>query len=115
MDGFEKIELQAPSPAKANSQSSEQKTQPTNQDYKAGKSRLGKLKSRKLAALIIGLIVAFVVLIVIPSFLVYSSAMKTYAQVKVTMAALKNQDIEQTAQELKKTRESLEDTQSTMN
>jgi len=114
MDGFEKIELSS-SPAKVNSP---EKTQKNTQDMvnkKPRKSKVGKLKNKKVAGIIIGVFVILIVLFVIPALLVYSSAKKTYAQTKVTMAALKNQDIEQAQVELKKTRERLKDTQNKMN
>jgi len=114
MDGFEKIELSS-TPANSKKASIE-KLNPENLDKPiANKSKLKRLKSRKLAVVLIGIVIAFIVLIVIPSLLVYSSAKKTYAQVKVTTAALKSQDIELTEAELKKTRENLKDTQSKMN
>lgn len=114
MSGFEKIELSS-TPAK-NISESPKKTQPADfATRKTEKNRLRRLKSRKFIAVVVGIVVAFIVLVVIPSFLVYSSARKTYAQVKVTTAALKSQDIELTANELKATRKNLEDTQKKMN
>lgn len=114
MDGFEKIELSS-TPAKEIPKTPTEKTQPANLSNKTKRTKLGRLKSRKLGAVIIGVSVAFIVLVIIPSFLVYSSAKKTYAQVKVTTAALKSQNIELTEAELKKTRENLTDTQKKMN
>jgi hypothetical protein len=114
MSGFEKIELSS-SPAKIISESPNKSTLDQNSSNKKKRLRLGRLKSRKVAVVFVGFIVALLLLILVPSILVYSSAMKTYAQVKVTMAALKTQNIELTETELKKTRENLEDTQSKMN
>jgi hypothetical protein len=114
MDGFEKIELSS-SPSKPISPKTIQNPQPAKPENKSGKSRFGRLKSRRVLAVVAGVFLAFLLLIVIPSILVMSSARKTYAQVQVTMATLKQQDIEQAQTELKKTRERLEDTQSKMN
>jgi len=114
MDGFKKIELGS-SPVKNISESSEIVSQPIPEKTNVNRGRLGKLKSKKFGAVILGIFIAFVVLVIIPSILVFTSAKKTYAQVKVTMAALKSQDIELTEQELKKTREDLKDTQNKMN
>lgn len=114
MDGFEKIELSS-SPNKTEVPNTPESSKSLKAEKKPGKSKLRKLKNKKLGAVVLGILIVFVVLIVIPAFLVYSSAKKTYAQTKVTMAALKNQDIEQAQVELKKTRTRLEDTQSKMN
>ncbi len=114
MDGFEKIELKAPS-VKNNTSAPKDETQTTRLDKKSGRSRFKILKSKKFGALILGVFMALVLLIVIPSILVYSSAKKTYAQVKVTADALKKQDITLARKELVNTREALEDTQSKMN
>lgn len=115
MDGFEKIELDS-TPPKASSQPSSEKTQAPKPIHKADKSGKRKLKNKKLWAAVGGIIVLlFVVLIIIPGILVMSSARKTYAQVKVTTAALKRQDITETAQDLKQTRVALTDTQKKMN
>ena len=115
MDGFGKIELES-APVEKDSEAPKKiidhglKT-----EKKPRRIKLGRLKNRKLGVGILVIVVAFILLIVVPSFLVYSSAMRTYAQVKVTMAALKSQNIELTQKELTKTREDLEDTQGKMN
>lgn len=114
MDGFGKIELESP-PAKKAEKTSVNIDNSTRLQMRSKKLKLGKLKSRKFGVALLGILLAFILLIVVPSFLVYSSAMRTYAQVKVTMAALKSQDIELTQKELTKTRENLKDTQSKMN
>lgn len=113
MDGFEKIELSSPSPKKPTPSSTD--ILPPEKSRRNGKKvnfgRLGRLRNRKVG---IGLLVVFVlivILIIIPGFLTLLSAKKTYAQLRVTMAALKQQDIEAADKELKKTREALEDTQ----
>lgn len=114
MDGFEKIDLTTakpispPAPNQTPLVSSWDKTPGA-----AGKfSRLKRLKNKKIFAGLIIVLVLFFVLVIIPGFLTFLSAKKTYAQVKVTLDALKKQNIELTDQELKKTRESLKDTQS---
>ena len=114
MEGFEKIELSTPS-AKINTSIPKDYNQTQKPIKKSGNSKFKKLKSKKVGALILGLFLAFVILLVIPSLLVYSSAKKTYAQAKVTMDALKKQDIELAGKELSNTREALEDTQKKMN
>ncbi len=114
MDGFEKIELSS-TPAKADSPKVDQKSQATRTETKNGRSRLGKLRNRKVGGVVLAILIAFVILLVIPALLVYSSAKKTYAQAQVTAATLKQQNLEQAQIELKKTRERLEDTQSKMN
>src|SRR3990167_4902643 len=111
MDGFEKIELQAPS-TKTNPPF--RQNQPTRPETKSGFSGFGRFKNRKVGAGLLVIFILLVVLIIIPSFLVFASAKKTYAQVNTTIDALKKQDIELAGKELKKTRESLEDTQSKM-
>src|SRR3989344_5985748 len=113
MDGFEKIEFGSPSP-KVNSPTPTQKTQPARPETKSGFSGFGRFKNRKVGAGLLVIFILLVVLIIIPSFLVFASAKKTYAQVNTTIDALKKQDIELAGKELKKTRESLEDTQSKM-
>ncbi|MBI4097980.1 MAG: DUF4012 domain-containing protein [Candidatus Levybacteria bacterium] len=127
MDGFEKIELNTPTPKKSSSaaETQSQETLPTKSRLGGRKislgslgsgggdrlARLRRLQNRRayMGALII--LVLFLILIIIPGFLTFLSAKKTYAQVKVTIAALKKQDIEATDKELKKTRKTLEDTQ----
>lgn len=108
MDGFSKIELSSTPP-----QNSQQEHE--SHHNKSGSSRMGKLKSRKLAAGLAILFALFLVFIIIPGLLFAISAQKTYAQLKVTMDAVKKQDIELASKELKNTRESLEDTQSKLN
>lgn len=107
MDGFEKIELVPPSTEAAQTISPQERSR---LDEK--RVELGKLRNRKAGIGLLVFFVILVVLIIIPGIITLISAKKTYAQVKVTIAALKKQDIEATDKELKKTREALEDTQS---
>jgi hypothetical protein len=114
MDGFEKIELSSPAPSK-NISSKESITQPLDQGSRSRFSKLKKFKNKKVG---IGFLVVFLilaVLIIVPGFLTFLSAKRTYAQVNATVDALKKQDIDATGKELKKTREALKDTQSKMN
>lgn len=110
MDGFEKIEL-SPSSPKVTTSSPIDTQQPTALNRKSRFSRLGRLRSKKVYVGLLVFFLLFLLLVVIPSVLTIISAKKTYAQVKVTMDAVKKQDIELAGQELKKTRESLKDTQ----
>lgn len=118
MDGFEKIELKSPLPEAEKTSSpviNEISPNPIKSRLetkdKPATSRFSRIKNKKVGAGLLVLLVLFVVLIIIPGFLTFLSAKKTYTQVKVTLAALKKQDIEATGQELKATRASLEDTQ----
>lgn len=114
MDGFEKIELDS-TPPKPNTAAAQVKSQPSRLDAKPGHKRFKRLRSKKVGAVVGVIFAAILVLIIIPTILVALSAQRTYAQVQVTMAALKQQDIELTAKELKKTRAALADTQKKMN
>ncbi len=116
MDGFEKIELEAPSPkANKTDTSSPAETSQVTKSRLGGRrisfGRFGRLRNKRIGIGLLVVLALFVVLIVIPGILTLLSAKKTYAQVKITMAALKKQDIEAADKELKKTREALEDTQ----
>ncbi len=110
MDGFEKIELGSPSP-KAAAPVAAENTQQSNLEKKSRFSRFRGHKRLYLGILGITLIL-FVVLILIPGILTAMSVKKTYAQAKIAVAALKQQDIEQADKELKKLRGDLKDTQS---
>ncbi len=136
MDGFQKIDLGTPPTNDSNVVSKSPAQSPSGSDLgfrepsgsvkpfsdqrqtprvDGGFARLRKLKNKKV---LYGLIVAFVlfmILVVIPGFLTFLSAKKTYAQVKITLDAVKKQDIELADKELKKTRESLKDTQNKLN
>jgi len=114
MEGFEKIELDS-TPPKPNTAAAQVRSQPSRLEIKPGRKRFKRLRSKKVGALVGVVFAAILVLIIIPTILVALSAQRTYAQVQVTMAALKQQDIELTAKELKKTREALDDTQKKMN
>lgn len=110
MDGFDKIELSTPTPNTTTS-SSEDITQQATSRRRLGFSRFGKLRNKKVGGALLVFIAVILVLTIVPSFLTFLSAKKTYTQVRVTLAALKKQDIEATDKELKKTRASLQDTQ----
>lgn len=119
MEGFEKIELQPPT-AKADSPDVENSDPQIPQKSRFGGrkisfGRLNKLKNKKVGVVVGALLILFVILIVIPGILTYQSAKKTYSQVKVTVASLKQQDIDATSQNLKVTRADLEDTQKKLN
>ncbi|MBP9717064.1 MAG: DUF4012 domain-containing protein [Candidatus Levybacteria bacterium] len=113
MDGFEKIELSSEAPVKSTITPTE-KTQ-TSLRTNSRFSKLGRLKNKKVGIGLLMVFVILVLLIIIPGFLTYLSAKKTYAQVNATVDALKKQDIEATGKELKKTREALKDTQKKLN
>ncbi len=128
MEGFKKIELGSSSPA---TNTTSDTSQPVIQTVLPQRSRRGsemggvsrfdklaslvRLRNKKVGVGLLIFAIIFLVLILIPSFLVFSSAKKTYAQVNLTLAALKNQDIERAGKELKNTRESLEDTKNKLN
>ncbi len=107
MDGFSKIELNQ-APASTNS------TPDSQASTQEKKSRI-KLRSRKVYAVVGVIFVLLLVLIIIPSLLFAISAKKTYAQAKITMDAVKAQDITLIGKELKNTKASLEDTQTKLN
>lgn len=117
MDGFEKIELSTPLPKKESEAPKENiQTQTSLKSSRFSKlGNFGKFKNRKVGIVAGVILIIFLILIIIPGFLTYLSAKKTYAQVNATMDALKKQDIEQTDKELKKTRIALKDTQRKLN
>lgn len=123
MDGFEKIELDSPSVKPSPPTSLNQTPTPDFQERSRFEGRklefggtrrfdLSRLRNRRVytGALIIFVIV--VILIIIPGIITLISARRTYAQVKATLDAVKNQNIELADKELDKTRDALEDTQS---
>ena len=119
MDGFEKIELATPVPVNSPASSD---TLPQERSRLGGKKFdfakfgwLSKLRSRRVYVGVVIVLIAFILLVIIPGFLTFLSAKKTYAQVKLTLNAVKKQDIELADKELKKTRESLKDTQNKLN
>jgi len=118
MKGFEKIELVSPSPNPSSSvtDQSPEITQPdrSRRGAKLGLGKLENIKNKKILSVLLAILIIFLLLIAVPSLLVYSSAKKTYAQVNTTVVALKNQDIALVEKELKNTREALSDTQSKM-
>lgn len=111
MDGFSKIELDQTPPSTSATHQQASPSQPT----KVKKSRFRRLRSRRVYAVVGVIFVLFVVLIIIPSILFMISARKTYAQAKITMDAVKKQDITLINKEIKNTRESLQDTQNKLN
>lgn len=105
MSGFEKIDLDLKTAPVVDSPDMARKTKRTS------------FFKRNLKKISIGLavfIVIFVVGFVVPVLAVISSAKKTYAQVKLLSAAMKQQDITVASTELKKTQTALNDTASKM-
>lgn len=70
-----------------------------------------KRGNKKVLGVALALLLIILVFVFLPLFNTYRSARQTYAQVQLTVDALKKQNIDLTEQELKKTRESLEKTQ----
>ncbi|KKR73281.1 MAG: hypothetical protein UU15_C0014G0014 [Candidatus Levybacteria bacterium GW2011_GWC2_40_7] len=110
MDGFQKIELT--SPKKEDSLSPEDSSVVTNPNKK---SRLHFLRGKRFRIGLVVFILIFLIGIILPGFLAYASAKKTYAQLNATLYALKQQNIELASTEMDKTRESLKDTQRKVN
>lgn len=119
MEGFEKIELPTPVPLNSPTLADTALQERSRLDgEKLNFSKLGRLsrfRSRRVYAGAVVILIVFILLVIIPGFLTYLSAKKTYAQVKLTLDAVKKQDIELADKELKKTRESLKDTQNKLN
>lgn len=114
MDGFEKIDLTTAKPINSLTPSSSPLVSSWDKNPAIATSkfsRLKRLKNKKVLGGLIIVLVLFFVLVIVPGFLTFLSAKKTYSQVKITLSALKKQDIELADKELKKTRESLKDTQ----
>jgi len=64
--------------------------------------------------IIIGVLIVFGLILISPAQRVYSDAKATLAQVKITVAALKKQNIEEASTELNKTKETLTQTQKSL-
>jgi len=122
MEGFEKIELGSTSEKASATSRTLQPNQTASRErlrredkFAEGEpgrfERLNKFKNKRVGATLAVVLVLVVILIIIPGFLTFLSAKKTYAQVNATIAVLKKQDIDATHKELQKTREALEDTQ----
>lgn len=116
MDGFEKINLDAPTAV-----ASEQPVKATDAvkpSFKSARTKPNLFKNKKvlIGLSVVGVLLLFIVFgIILPAFKTYKSAQKTYAQVQVTVAALKKQDIAATSTELEKTRVALTQTQKDLN
>lgn len=106
MEGFNKIDLEA-----APSQSAG----PTiiNNRPRAKTKRLGK-KSLIILAVLIAIVVFFALILIAPVQKTYSDAKATFAQVKITVDALKKQNIALASSELGKTKEKLTQTQKSL-
>ncbi len=119
MDGFEKIELQTASSQDQKTTLQETESPPSRTRLDGGKKssfgRLQKLRSKRVYTSVGIVLVLFIFLVFIPGILTVLSAKNTYTQAKVTIAALKKQDIEAADKNLKKTRENLKDTQTKLN
>ncbi len=105
MPGFEKIDLDLKTAPMADLPDMGRKTK---------RSSFFKRNLKKISIGLAVFIVIFVVGFVVPVLAVVSSAKKTYAQVKLLSAAMKQQDITVASVELKKTQVALNDTASKM-
>ena len=107
MDGFEKIDLQAPSPNPV----LVKKEEPV---IVSRKRRINFKSKKSLFPLVVVFLVFLILLfgIILPGIKTYSSFKKTYAQAKVFEAVLKKQDINQASIELATTKADLAQTQS---
>src|SRR3990167_4825283 len=106
MDGFQKIHL---------SPKQEAPTEISSPIEPNKSSRFRRIGRKKILGVLLGVLVFLLITVILPSFLVYASAKKTYASAQATLYLLKQQDIAQAANEIDKTRQSLKDTQSKMN
>lgn len=107
MEGFNKINLEIPSPQPVRSRIINNRP----------KSKI-KIALPKKSLIIIGAIVivlfVFGLILISPVQKVYSDAKATFAQVKITVDALKKQNIVLASEELNKTKESLSQTQKSL-
>ncbi|MEK9178793.1 MAG: DUF4012 domain-containing protein [Patescibacteria group bacterium] len=106
MDGFQKIDLTPKAGAPSEISSPIEPNKP---------SRFSRFGRKKILGVVLGVLVFLLITVILPSFLVYASAKKTYASAQATLYLLKQQDIASAANEIDKTRENLKDTQGKMN
>ncbi len=109
MDGFQKIDLSPKQEAPTEISS------PIEPNKSSKSSRFRRIGRKKILGVVLGILVFLLITVILPSFLVYASAKKTYTSAQATLYLLKQQDIAQAANEIDKTRQSLKDTQSKMN
>src|SRR3989344_5328834 len=108
MDGFQKIDL---TPKKESPSEISSPIDPKPSRF----ARFRRFRRGRIFGVLIGALVFLLITVIIPAFLTYSSAKKTYASAQATLYLLKQQDIAQASNEIDKTRESLKDTKSKMN
>ncbi len=108
MEGFEKIDLKPNTNTPTNSPSND------NPKIVNRQNRFRFVKNKKFLTALGVFLLVFLFGILIPGFLTYVSAKKTYAQVNVTVAALKSQNIDLASKELDKTRVALQGTQNNL-
>ncbi len=120
MDGFEKIELESPTASKKSPAVEDNPTPEIKPKRRLSRDSFrinfrNSSRRRKAGIILSAFLVLFIFLVVIPGILTALSARSTYKQVRVTVAALKSQDIDKTQLELVKTRADLKDTQNKLN
>ena len=116
MEGFEKINLEQPASLSKDVPKTSVNTMSSN--VQNNKKRFSFKNHKKIVIALSVILFFFVVLIVaviLPAQRTYASAKKTYAQMQVTINAIKKQDIALASIELNKTRADLTETQNNLN
>ena len=108
MEGFNKIDLE--NVPQKNTRLNNPQLMPTPKK----KDRVLPKKSLIILAVLIAIVVFFGLILIAPIQKAYSNAKATFAQVKVTVDALKKQNVELASAELDKTKESLVQTQKSL-
>jgi len=115
MNGFDKIELDA---EKDQAQTMKHKQHVAELDKRGSdmkvKKRNKNFRIPKKVYIILGVIVVLLGLLTIPLFATYKSALKTYRQAKLVVAAAKTQNLEVASTEIDKTKADLKDTQQSL-
>jgi len=115
MNGFDKIELDA---EKDQAQTMKHKQHIAELDKRGSdmkvKKRNKNFRIPKKVYIILGVIVVLLGLLTIPLFATYKSALKTYRQAKLVVAAAKTQNLEVASTEIDKTKADLKDTQQSL-
>lgn len=118
MPGFDKIEFNTP-PKKTDEKKSD--FQPANVKnvqgslVKSMSAKKKKLKiNRKKVGITLGVVVVLLILIGIPIFMTYNSALKTFRESKVLTAAIKTEDLNLASDEIVKTKADLKETQTNL-
>lgn len=83
----------------------------SNNELMAKRRKRGKLKMSRRSSIALAVVALILLMIGIPSYLTYKSALKTYRSAKLVSAAMKAQNVELAATEIEKTQKNLAETQ----